>query len=49
MGTMSRTITLPTNTNKDKVHAEYTNGVLHVQIPKIHNDEEKPKKMITVK
>lgn len=48
-GTMTRTISLPDNTDKDKVQADFTNGVLHVTIPKLKEDVKKPKKTVQVK
>ena len=48
-GTMSRTMTLPENTNRDKIEATFDNGVLIVHIPKLKADEEKPVKTVKVK
>jgi HSP20 family protein len=40
-GSFSRSFTLPTNANGEKVHASYADGVLTVEIPK--REESKPR------
>ena len=47
-GSFSRVFTLPRNADLEKINAEYTNGVLHVTIPKRAVEEEKAKKKITI-
>jgi HSP20 family protein len=42
-GKFMRSFTLPTNVAADKIHANYYNGVLEVDIPK--TEEAKPKKI----
>jgi len=45
-GTFTRTVELPFRVDSDNVEAKFSNGVLHVMLPRI--EEEKPRK-ITVK
>lgn len=42
-GTFSRSFTLPSNVDAEKVEARFDNGVLHVEVPKA--DEAKPRKV----
>ncbi|MBD3635899.1 MAG: Hsp20/alpha crystallin family protein [Crocinitomicaceae bacterium] len=43
-----RRFTLPENAKEDAVEASYKNGILKIQIPKLMEDEQKNKKVITV-
>ncbi len=44
-GRFERSFTLPENVNADKIHAQSTDGVLEVVIPKEVKKEDKPKKI----
>jgi HSP20 family protein len=44
----SRSFSLPDNTAEDKINAKYTDGILHVTIPKKEARIKKPKKEIKV-
>lgn len=44
----SRSFTLPQSVNSDKIDAKYTDGVLHLQVPKKEQVKESPTKEIKV-
>ncbi len=44
----SRSFTLPQSVNSDKIDAKYTDGLLHLQIPKKEESKAQPKKQIKV-
>ncbi len=44
-GKFSRSFTLPEKVDVEKIHAESRNGVLEVVIPKLKEEENKPKKI----
>ena len=44
----SRTFTLPSTVEAEKIKAKYENGILHVNIPKKEEAKPKPPKQITV-
>ncbi len=44
----SRSFHLPENSKPEKIHAEYSNGLLKIEIPKKELTVSKPKKEITV-
>lgn len=44
----SRSFTLPQSVNADKIDAKYTDGVLHLQVPKKEEAKTHPKKQIKV-
>lgn len=46
--TFSRSFTLPQSVNADKIDAKYTDGVLHLQVPKKEEVKTQPKKQIKV-
>ncbi len=46
--TFSRSFTLPQSVNADKINAKYTDGVLHLQVPKKEEVKTQPKKQIKV-
>ncbi len=45
----SRAFTLPDSANSDKISATYTDGVLHVSIPKHDTAKTKPARQISIK
>ncbi|MEI6764518.1 MAG: Hsp20/alpha crystallin family protein [Bacteroidota bacterium] len=47
-GSFSRSFTLPRSIDTDAISAAYTNGVLHVMLPKKEEAKAQPKKEITV-
>ncbi|MFN5324568.1 MAG: Hsp20/alpha crystallin family protein [Bacteroidota bacterium] len=44
----SRSFTLPENTNKDAIAAQYVNGVLSVSVPKLETVKSQPSKSIEI-
>ncbi|MDO5576660.1 MAG: Hsp20/alpha crystallin family protein [Fibrobacter sp.] len=44
-GSFQRSFNLPKNVEKDKVNANYKNGVLELSFPKIHESEKKKSKI----
>ena len=42
-GHMSRTVTLPDNTNAENIEAKNVDGVLHITIPKVEGEKESAK------
>jgi HSP20 family protein len=43
-----RSFKLPQTVNKEEINATYTNGILHVTLPKREEDKVKPKRMIEI-
>jgi len=43
-----RSFKLPQTVNKQEINATYTNGILHVTLPKREEDKVKPKRMIEI-
>jgi len=46
--TFQRTFSLPKSVNGDKVEATYTDGILHIALPKREEAKEKPAREITI-
>lgn len=46
--TFSRSFTLPETVNSDKIDAKYSDGLLHLQIPKKEETKVTPKKQIKI-
>lgn len=44
----SRTFSVPTSADGEKIEASYTNGILHVSIPKREESKPKPARLIAV-
>lgn len=44
-GQMTRVMTLPDNINIEEISAEFTNGVLHLQLPKLISEKQTVKKL----
>jgi HSP20 family protein len=43
-----RSFKLPQTVNKEEINATYTNGILHVTLPKREEDKVKPKRLIEI-
>ncbi len=43
-----RSFELPKTVNKEEINATYTNGILHVTLPKREEDKVKPKRLIEI-
>ncbi|MFK7748234.1 MAG: Hsp20/alpha crystallin family protein [Kordia sp.] len=44
----TRSFKLPQTVNKEEINATYTNGILHVSLPKREEDKVKPKRLIEI-
>ena len=48
-GRVFRSLVLPDGIDRERIHADYHNGVLHVKIPKTHQAKSEHNKVIHIK